>query len=332
MEKSSDNRVSEESEVARQGWPFGVSSIERRLGNGMTRVVVAVIAIPLLLLVLAEGGAWLSLFATLLSIGVIVELASMLERVDMPMYFPWVVVSTLLVHSLVGVGTLHLIDYGTATGLVFSFLILAQVVLMVISLSDENRKALGRILGSNFAFSYGGLLPATLPILYGVVPHYLARKIEPAPDGTFPPLDSSGGFELTLLMFVAIWLTDTGAYLVGRSLGKRKLAPTISPNKSVEGAVGGLLFAVVASLLLGDLILPSLDLLDLLAIGLIAGVVGQLGDLAESHLKRASGVKDSSAIIPGHGGILDRFDSLLLVAPTLLIYLSLRVTLERLLS
>ena len=183
----------------------------------------------------------------------------------------------------------------------------------------------------NGASASGCLLLLSLPILYGVAPYYLERSLSFTHDGAIPSNPPDIGFWFLLLTFIAIWLTDTGAYLVGRSLGKRKLAPTISPNKSIEGAVGGLFFAVTATLLLGDLILPELDVIDLM-IGAVAGVVGQLGDLVESHLKRATGVKDSSAIIPGHGGVLDRFDSLILVAPTLLGYLVVRVAIERLFS
>lgn len=317
---------------AHQGWPYGISSFERRLGNGATRALVAIVAIPILLIVLWNGGWWISGLALLLSIACVVEMGSMLRASQIRIHWSWVIGVTILTHLLVAIGLNSDMNIGLTSGLMFTSLILSVVILMISSLSDQNEFALRGLAGSSLSFLYAGLLLVSLPILYGVVPHYLARSIEPGADGVFPTLPIHGGFELTMMMFIAIWLTDTGAYLVGRKFGRRKLAITISPNKSIEGAVGGLLFAMIATLFLGDILLPELDLTDLVMIGLIAGVVGQLGDLAESHLKRATGVKDSSAIIPGHGGVLDRFDSLLLVAPSLLCYLSIRVTIERLLS
>ena len=319
-------------DLIHQGWPFGVSGLERRLGNGATRVIVALVAIPLLLLLLWYGGWWLSGLALLLSVASIVEMSAMLRRREVSVSLPWVIGATILLHFLIGLGLNSEMSLRLLSGLVGTTILLSIVVVMILSLRERNEMALRRLVGSSLSFLYAGLLLLSLPILYGVAPYYLERSLSFTHDGAIPSNPPDIGFWFLLLTFIAIWLTDTGAYLVGRSLGKRKLAPTISPNKSIEGAVGGLFFAVTATLLLGDLILPELDVIDLLMIGAVAGVVGQLGDLVESHLKRATGVKDSSAIIPGHGGVLDRFDSLILVAPTLLGYLVVRVAIERLFS
>ena len=123
---------------------------------------------------------------------------------------------------------------------------------------------------------------------------------------------------LVLGMFVMIWLNDTGAYLVGSAIGRHKLLERVSPKKSVEGFVGGVVFAVSAAPLFYYCFpeqFGKFSLVMLCAVGLSAGIVGTLGDLVESRLKRSLGVKDSGNILPGHGGILDRIDSLLLVAP-----------------
>ena len=124
------------------------------------------------------------------------------------------------------------------------------------------------------------------------------------------------GLVLTMLTILGIWATDSGAYFVGRSWGRRKLLPDISPNKTVEGSIGGLAAAIVAVLCLnawfGNLPLPQA-----FALALVTGVFGQLGDLIESALKRHFGIKDSGKLIPGHGGVLDRFDSVILVFPVL---------------
>lgn len=117
----------------------------------------------------------------------------------------------------------------------------------------------------------------------------------------------------TLLVFAGVWATDVLAYLVGNAMGRHKLRPALSPGKSVEGAVGGLIGGVLGAWLVGiPLGLPTGLRLGL---GLGMSVLGQVGDLAESALKRQAGVKDSGKILPGHGGILDRFDSTLFVAP-----------------
>ncbi len=124
------------------------------------------------------------------------------------------------------------------------------------------------------------------------------------------------GLMLTVLVILGIWSTDSGAYFVGKAIGKRKLWPEISPNKTIEGSLGGLLASIVVVLAV-NAIFGGLDTLQAFLIAVVAGIIGQLGDLVESGLKRHFGVKDSGQLIPGHGGVLDRFDSFLLVFPVL---------------
>jgi phosphatidate cytidylyltransferase len=128
------------------------------------------------------------------------------------------------------------------------------------------------------------------------------------------------GTALVVLPVLLTWATDIGAYMFGRTFGRKKLIPAISPGKTVEGAVGGLGLAIVICLLYVRFILMPFASLGLTIQGavlfaIVVSVAAQTGDLAESLLKREAGVKDSSRIIPGHGGILDRFDSLLFVMP-----------------
>jgi len=118
------------------------------------------------------------------------------------------------------------------------------------------------------------------------------------------------GMALTILVLACTILNDTFAFFVGRTLGRHKMAPHISPKKSMEGAVGGLVGAVVAALAV-KIYSPWLPVRDAIVLGLIIGLVGQWGDLFESAFKRDFRVKDSGKILPGHGGILDRFDSIL---------------------
>jgi phosphatidate cytidylyltransferase len=125
-------------------------------------------------------------------------------------------------------------------------------------------------------------------------------------------------------MYLLIWASDTGAYYIGSSLGKRKLYPKISPKKSVEGLIGGMLAAAGVALLCRVWFLPSVGIQEAAVLGLVLAVTGTLGDLVESLFKRSAGVKDSGSLIPGHGGILDRMDSMLFAAPVLYYYLGMR--------
>ena len=128
------------------------------------------------------------------------------------------------------------------------------------------------------------------------------------------------GIYWIFLVFLIPWLSDTAAYFVGRAWGVRKLAPSISPHKTKEGAVAGLLVAVLGVFLYKLFIFSSLSLFDCLVLGLVGSLFSQVGDLFESFIKRAFAVKDSGAVIPGHGGILDRFDGVLFCGPFLYFY------------
>lgn len=125
------------------------------------------------------------------------------------------------------------------------------------------------------------------------------------------------GLEYIFLALFVIWATDSGAYFIGRKIGKRKLWPEISPNKTVEGSIGGIIVALMVAILFHLFANMEESLVALLFITILLSIFGQIGDLVESALKRQYQVKDSGNILPGHGGILDRFDSLLFVLPIL---------------
>lgn len=132
----------------------------------------------------------------------------------------------------------------------------------------------------------------------------------------------NGGFLASVFLVVLIWTQDTAAYAVGRAFGKHRLAPAISPKKSWEGSVGGLLAGVLMSLALRELFMAELfGRGEIVVMSTILGALAQVSDLTESLMKRCFGVKDSSSLLPGHGGILDRFDSFLLTAPFLYFYM-----------
>ena len=167
---------------------------------------------------------------------------------------------------------------------------------------------------------YGGI---GVGALYGVREYFFESEVL---RNTLSALDLSlmaGCFVVTLL--ASIWICDTAAFAFGKMLGKHKIAPRVSPNKTWEGAVSGVVFAVLTWIAATTWVpyLHSISLHTSLIMGLIAGVVGQIGDFAESQFKRDVGVKDSSTLIPGHGGMLDRLDSILFVSPIAYVYLHL---------
>lgn len=185
-------------------------------------------------------------------------------------------------------------------------------------------------------------LPAVLAAAVIVVPGFcllVSRQVEGAletvsitlagilfvgiPLGYMVSLMGAGeevGRDLVLLLFLVVWIADAGAYYVGSLVGKRPLSPRVSPNKTIEGAAGGLLMSLLGALLAKVWFFQRLEFHDVVALGILLWGAGMAGDLAESLLKRAASVKDTAAIFPGHGGMLDRTDSLLFGAPILFYY------------
>lgn len=131
------------------------------------------------------------------------------------------------------------------------------------------------------------------------------------------------GIQWLFLLLVIVMAGDTAAFYVGSTIGKRRLYPEVSPKKSIEGSLGGLIGSVCGALIAHATFFPELAVVDAIIAAIILGLLGQLGDLFESLLKRCYGVKDSGTIIPGHGGILDRLDSIIFAAPVAYYYVSL---------
>ncbi len=136
--------------------------------------------------------------------------------------------------------------------------------------------------------------------------------------------DPAGGRGLIFLLFLAIWAGDIAAYLVGRPLGRRFLWPRLSPRKTLEGALAGFAGSLLAAGVYAHYFWQTEDLKTVILLASLVAVAGQAGDFPESAMKRGAGVKDSGAILPGHGGLLDRIDSLLFAAPALWLALALR--------
>ena len=162
-----------------------------------------------------------------------------------------------------------------------------------------------------FGALYVGLLAALAWLAAAAMPAWMPT------DGIAGTLLSDGR-AWPLLLLAAVWSYDTGAYVVGRAIGRHPFLPWVSARKTVEGVVGGLVAATTATAIV--LAVMGRDPLEAVALGPFLGVAAQAGDLAESLLKRAAGVKDSGTVIPGHGGILDRIDSFLFAGPILVAY------------
>ena len=170
----------------------------------------------------------------------------------------------------------------------------------------------GRHGGSGLPEAIGGISVTLFSVLYvGLLMGYSVALLS---DG------GERGRDLTVLLFWVVWLSDAGAYVIGSMWGRHKLAPAISPGKTIEGAAGALVAAVVAALIAKAWIFTRLTLSQAVILGLLLGFSGMIGDLAESLIKRAASVKDSGWLFPGHGGMLDRADSLLFAAPVLFYY------------
>ena len=134
-------------------------------------------------------------------------------------------------------------------------------------------------------------------------------------------LDYGMGASFIYLTFIVTWSGDTGAYIVGSTIGKKPLMPRVSAKKTVEGAIGGVACAVIGAFIARAVVAPYLEVWHAVLLGVLAGVVGLLGDLFESVIKRDMDTKDAGATIPGHGGVLDRFDSLLFTAPLIFYFI-----------
>jgi len=167
----------------------------------------------------------------------------------------------------------------------------------------------------NLAYTVFGIVYAVLPFTLLL---YISCYHNSSSTGFLPPYN----FHYVLGIILLIWVSDSGAYLVGSFIGKHKLYERISPGKTWEGSIGATLITMGCSLIIAQWF-PELALKHWLVISVLVCVFGTLGDLVESMLKRQAGVKDSGKIMPGHGGILDRFDSLLFVSPFIYAYLEL---------
>jgi phosphatidate cytidylyltransferase len=244
----------------------------------MKRILTAALAIPLVVLLTIFSPGWLFALAVgLISALAVEEFLSLAQKQGIGRPGRWFLVPA------AGVAVSFL---GAAGGVLAAIVIAAMLLMTAAIFSGSIEAALGRV-----GMGLGSLVYCPLTLGFMVL---MPR-------------------ERILLLLAIIWVGDTAAYYGGRVMGRHLLAPKVSPKKTIEGAIAGLIGSVIAGSAGGLWFHDSLP--TLIWISVVTAVAGQLGDLAESVLKRSAGVKDSSSIIPGHGGILDRLDSLFFATP-----------------
>jgi phosphatidate cytidylyltransferase len=287
-----------------------------------TRLITAAVLAPIVLAVILLGEPWVSLLVGLVVFLALVELIALLDAAgfEPPQVLTLgvgvaVAGAFLLAVNESGLGgpVLDLVRGAQPLGLALVAFVIGTVILAMASFTRSDPRA-GFLSWATSAF---GVAYVSLLTPFIVVVAHLAP-----PDGTVAT--AVGGMELrsgsawALLLVLTVWGYDSGAYLTGRWLGRRRLIDHISPSKTVEGLAGGLVAATLAAGLGAWLV--GLAPWHPLVLGPLIGLTAQAGDLAESLLKRAAGRKESGFLIPGHGGILDRIDSFLFAAPVLAAY------------
>jgi phosphatidate cytidylyltransferase len=199
-------------------------------------------------------------------------------------------------------GIFYNLRYNHTFDIVVLFLTLIVSLKCVVFLYDDKNLKIDSF--SKYAYLSG----------YIILPFVIITKIPFGIKGYNP--------DILISIFILIWTNDTFAYLVGKSIGKNKLFERISPKKTIEGFIGGIIFAIIASYFISKYFLeiPDKNIFIWFIIAFIVGVFGTIGDLVESKFKRIAGKKDSGKIMPGHGGILDRLDSVIFVAPIIFLF------------
>ena len=283
------------------------------------RVAFGVVAAPIAVAIVLYGGAPLAALIAIASALAAWEFFRMARAAGLTPLDDTGIVIAGLIPLAVHARFLHLYEPDQSIGVLS---LAAMGTLLVLALAIWLRGVAGKPIGAVSATVFGAAYTGgMLSFAYGIRYHDYAFAPAAVSLGGWNFSIASGGL-LLLIPLLATWASDTGAYAVGRTLGRHKLIPSVSPGKTIEGTVGGLLASVLVAWAIGRWLLrPAAHLdfrwspLGVILFGVAVSVAAQIGDIAESLLKRDAGVKDSSTLIPGHGGVLDRVDSLLFVVP-----------------
>lgn len=261
----------------------------------LTRIITGVIGIALAACIIQYGGAAFAIFALLLSLLAYFEYVRAFQSIGHNTLFITGLIALVLVW---GCGWL-----GNADELV-AVTMGTTLVMLLFSVFRH-----GSVRFVDAALSLGGVIYIGLPFAHMVMLRgFYDEKLLATPVG-----DMSFGCAMIWVMFLCTWASDTFAYFVGSAIGSHKLASSISPNKTIEGFLGSLVGTTAVGAGLG--VFFHLPVMEMAILGFLLAVIATLGDLVESVAKRETGIKDSGSIIPGHGGVWDRFDSCLFTAP-----------------
>ncbi|MFO7914665.1 MAG: phosphatidate cytidylyltransferase [Candidatus Krumholzibacteriales bacterium] len=262
--------------------------------KALKRIIVAVIFIPCIVLIARKGGVYYLILVDAVIVGGIWEFYRMTE---VSITNPYKIIGTAGAILLPVFFYYHLHDY------IYLLITMILIGIMVTELCRRGRNFfVYNISVTMFGVFYVGWLGS----------HMLLIREIPLRTGN---LEYSAGFDFVMLLLLLTWCYDTGAYTVGSIAGRHKMFPLISPGKTLEGIIGGIAFAIAGVMIARIYIFSFLGIPESIALALLISVTGQTGDLVESMIKRDMRKKDSSNTIPGHGGILDRFDSMLFNAP-----------------
>ena len=268
------------------------------LSNHAVRIIVAVVTIPVILAVSYWGGIFFLLFVLAISLISYYEFCIMIKGKG---------ISANITLGFLGIIIL-LLNFYRAFVDIYTFFLSFSVLVLFVELFRNRGSAILNAGSTFLGVLYLGLFGSAI---VGI------REFYPNVGNLY----NRGGY-LMISIFASIWICDSAAFWGGSKLGKHKLFPRVSPNKSWEGSIFGFFFSIIVIILAKIIVLDFLSFKNAIMIGIIIGVVGQIGDLIESLIKRDAGVKDSSSLIPGHGGMFDRFDSLLFTSPIILLYLT----------
>ena len=283
------------------------------MSNSVQRLLTAIIAVPILYVIFLIGGIiYLLFFLAIILIGQI-EYQKLLESKNLPNNRILGIISSILM------GVSAYLGYYYFT---FCFTGLVLLILILELRKGDFSQTVTNIGATLFGVIYLGWLLSHAILLRNIDQYENIRVYSENNQGL-----EDLGFFLVVFAVACTFLNDTGAYYTGTLIGKHKLAPKISPGKTIEGTVGGIVVCIIAGLVVNFLFGYPLSSDWTIAFALLVGIAAILGDLVESSIKRGAGIKDSGDIVPGHGGVLDRFDSLIFVFPVsyyfMLIYYSL---------
>lgn len=301
------------------------------LSNLTKRVLFSAVAIPIVLFLLWMGDMWFVTAAMLIS-AITLEEYYRLARIKSgaTVGIPSYITNGLIIGSF-----FFYLSKETLLAMVLMPMLITIVCVFFINTTSLFKKKGTAILGNST--SLAGLIYITLAFLSFVglrefhhIYAAMGKSFMLSPGEVFNDhlknYIAAGnvdmwGFWFVVAIFAGIWICDSGAYFIGKAIGKKKLFERVSPNKTWEGAIGGAIVGLAAFLGVIFYLFPGFPLIHAVGIGLILVVGGQIGDLFESLLKRDAGVKDSSQLLPGHGGVLDRLDSLVFVLPFVFAYM-----------